>query len=73
MVSTSITSTIKLHEGCHRKKRLQTDSWMYQEFGPPEVVSVDALTGLFAMLNISMSRDHCWVTRAMPNVSHLEP
>jgi hypothetical protein len=33
------------------------------------VVSVDALTGVFAMADVPMRRAHCWITRAMPNVS----
>jgi hypothetical protein len=42
---------------------------MYNELGNPEVVSINAFSGVFAMTDIIMSTGHYWVTRAMHNVS----
>lgn len=51
-----------------RAERLQTQHWLCDALGDPEIVSVDAFTGVFAMTDMPMSTAHCWITRGLAHV-----
>ena len=40
----------------------------YEEFEEPEIISLDSITGTFAMEDIELSYGHYWVTVAMDRV-----
>ncbi|KAG8696181.1 hypothetical protein FRC08_007312 [Ceratobasidium sp. 394] len=48
--------------------RLEVQSWAFGELEDPEIVSVDAFTGVFALGDIELSYGHYWVTFAMKPV-----
>ncbi|KAF8598151.1 hypothetical protein BDV93DRAFT_561630 [Ceratobasidium sp. AG-I] len=49
-------------------ERLKTKCWLYEEFADLEAVSVDDLTGVFALSRIPMSSADCWVTRGLQHI-----
>jgi hypothetical protein len=46
-------------------------SWAFEEFEEPEIVSLDSITGTFALEDIELTYGHYWVTVAMDRVGEL--
>jgi hypothetical protein len=43
-------------------------SWAYNELSELIAVTVEELSGVFALVNICMSYGHYWITQALDNV-----
>jgi hypothetical protein len=52
-------------------EELEVESWAFEALEDPEVVSIDALTGVFALSDIEMSTGHYWLTFGMKPVSNI--
>ncbi|EUC53934.1 transposase family Tnp2 protein, partial [Rhizoctonia solani AG-3 Rhs1AP] len=47
------------------QRQLAYDSWEYNRLDPPEVISVEEFTGVFALIEMEFTYGHYWITAAM--------
>ncbi|KEP47894.1 transposase family Tnp2 protein [Rhizoctonia solani 123E] len=51
------------------QRHLAYDAWEYNQLDPPEVISVQDFSGVFALTDIEFTYGHYWITAAMDRVS----